>query len=511
MTMLMLFAVASFFFPIARSASAWSSRVGPGIAGDEARVLAQPPPPDVTTNNGEIILTYRWHEGDLPVIVTIKHTNTGHGALKMVGRPDELYIRLYFNMDCEAWMSQGNPETTCPAHPNLIAGIEDSDGNVLTFDAGEGGFLQGSWAMAAGAITGWNPDTSGDYRLGASLGSGNEVFETYISVEIVEPTAVPTVAEPTQATPVSATEVPTEPEPEIEFGLDPWVPLFAGLLGAGGALWYLLSSGLLGPLSGGGAVSPQPAAQTTQPADDYWKIMEELEESVQKADQMTEDLQKEVDAERREHFESDKKHYQEIADYWDKKGDQAEWFEWWGKAIKFGADRGVDILAGLTGPFGGPMKDFYTFTTNFAESVSKGEGAVWGITKGLYEVGFGKVCDGAHDRIEITSDKVAIVSGTVLDKKKISRWLIPTQNMGGASVSQVAVATILDKVTRSDIGKSALNTAIGFAEAETKKLIEKKMSEIIKKYTQGSDKDLKVENRIPPEVLEKIVKQFKAK
>jgi len=41
----------------------------------------------------------------------------------------------------------------------------------------------------------------------------------------------------------------------------PWVPIGAGLLGAGGALWFLLHSGLLGPLSAGGAVQPQPGLQ----------------------------------------------------------------------------------------------------------------------------------------------------------------------------------------------------------------------------------------------------------
>ena len=40
-----------------------------------------------------------------------------------------------------------------------------------------------------------------------------------------------------------------------------WVPIFAGLLGAGGALFFGLFSGLFGPLPAGGAVQPQPGLQ----------------------------------------------------------------------------------------------------------------------------------------------------------------------------------------------------------------------------------------------------------
>ena len=266
--MLILVAVASFFFPIARSANAWSGQIGPELSENRARGLTQPPPPEVTTQDGGITLTYRFYHDGLPFIFIIKHRDTGHGPRMVVGTSEEVGFWFALNFDWEKWRAQGNADEAAPQNRAYVV-IEDPAGEEFRTD-GATGFLTFTYEIGSGAHNHYSPKLSGAYVLTGYLKQENNlvvVLQITMSVEIVEPTAtpkaVPTTAATARPTRAAATAVPTKvvakAKPKDELDLDPWVPLFAGLLGVGGALWYLLSSGLLGPLSGGGAVSTQPA------------------------------------------------------------------------------------------------------------------------------------------------------------------------------------------------------------------------------------------------------------
>ncbi|MFC1925637.1 hypothetical protein ACFLW2_02955 [Chloroflexota bacterium] len=228
--------------------------------------------------------------------------------------------------------------------------------------------------------------------------------------------------------------------------------------------------------------------------EEYWrKINEEnrrlreererlLQESLQQEremwenlDNLVDDKQKEINETIKEGIRKDQELYTDISKIWDDAGDVAERFEYGTKVIKFGADKMIDLLAALTGPAGGGIKDAYTFGTNFfggaMEGALKGEtikGAAIGATKGGVDIGLGKLFDWLHDTpIPKTggvkaNDYIGAEIAEKLNKIKDTSFVVSIT----PHVKDVPIQDIPGFVSGTGWGKGIVNTIVGHMEGE---------------------------------------------
>ncbi len=139
--------------------------------------------------DGLYILDYRFHLGeDQPVLVTVIHTDTGHGAGKMLyDGSQRLDLRISFTADVERFTSGGRDEKEYPYHGGIGTGIWDPNDEFISHYWNAIGFNVWSYSFYAGSNSGWTdwrPPSAGDYTLRAVTSEwSHAVFEMTVTVE----------------------------------------------------------------------------------------------------------------------------------------------------------------------------------------------------------------------------------------------------------------------------------------------------------------------------------------